>query len=124
MKAMIVDDSGATRFILSKMMSELGYDVVQAKDGQDAYDKLNENTDCVIALVDWNMPVMNGYDLVCKMRSEDQFNDVKIMMVTTETEMTQVVKAIEAGANEYIMKPFTKEMILDKMKLLGVPFQE
>ena len=120
MKAMIVDDSGATRFILSKMMSELGYDVVQAKDGQDAYDKLNENTDCVIALVDWNMPVMNGYDLVCKMRSEDQFNDVKIMMVTTETEMTQVVKAIEAGANEYIMKPFDKDIVTAKFQEIGL----
>lgn len=124
MKAMIVDDSGATRFILSKMMSELGYDVVQAKDGQDAFDKLGDNKDCTIALVDWNMPVMNGYDLVCKVRAENEYNGIKIMMVTTETEMTQVVKAIEAGANEYIMKPFTKEMILDKMKLLGVPFEE
>ena len=65
------------------------------------------------------MPVMNGYELVQQLRSNEDFNDIKVMMVTTETEMTQVVKALEAGANEYLMKPFTKEIMLEKLALLG-----
>lgn len=121
MKALVVDDSSATRFILAKMLSELGYEVSQAEHGQDALDQLGSGSDSFqLALVDWNMPVMNGYELVQNVRSEDSFSDLVIMMVTTETEMTQVVKAIEAGANEYIMKPFTKDMILDKMRILGL----
>lgn len=124
MKAIVVDDSSATRFILSKMMKEVGYEVLEAKDGEDAYEKLSNNSDFDLALVDWNMPKMNGYELVCKVREEESFNNMKIMMVTTETEMAQVVKAMEAGANEYIMKPFTKDMIVDKLRLLGATLPE
>ena len=119
-KALVVDDSTATRFILSKMLKELGFDSVQAADGQQALDTLRTNPDCVLALVDWNMPVMNGLELVQKVRADASFAGMQIMMVTTETEMTRVVQAIEAGANEYIMKPFTKEMVHDKLKILGV----
>lgn len=119
MKVLVVDDSSATRFILGKMLGELGFDVVEAENGEVAFTRLLENTDVDLALVDWNMPVMNGYDLVQKVRGEDNFDALKIMMVTTETEMERVVQAMEAGANEYIMKPFTKEMIVEKMRLLG-----
>jgi two-component system chemotaxis response regulator CheY len=124
MKALIVDDSSATRFILSKMMTELGFEVVQAENGQVALDQLAENKDVQLALVDWNMPVMNGFEMLQEVRGDNTFEDMKIMMVTTETEMMQVVKAMEAGANEYIMKPFTKEMIVDKMRLLGVSLSD
>ncbi|MCB0309766.1 MAG: response regulator [Bdellovibrionales bacterium] len=120
MKALVVDDSSATRFILAKMLSELGFEVVDAENGQVGLDKLGANRDVALALVDWNMPVMNGYELIQAIRAKEQFNSVKIMMVTTETEMAQVVKAMEAGADEYIMKPFTKNVVLEKMKLLGI----
>jgi two-component system chemotaxis response regulator CheY len=71
-------------------------------------------------LVDWNMPVMNGYEFVKAVRSFERFDAIPLMMVTTETEMDRVLAALEAGANEYVMKPFTKEMILDKLAILGL----
>ena len=120
MKALVVDDSLATRFILSKMLKELGLETVQAEHGQDALAKLEANSDVELALIDWNMPVMNGLELVTAVRRDARFNAMRIMMVTTETEMAQVVRAVEAGANEYIMKPFTKEMIEEKMRILGI----
>jgi two-component system chemotaxis response regulator CheY len=120
MKALVVDDSSATRFIISRMLREIGCSVVEAENGEVALEVLGQNQDATFALVDWNMPVMNGFDLVQAIRQQSGYDDVKVMMVTTETEMTQVVKAIEAGANEYLMKPFTKEMLLDKIALLGI----
>ncbi len=124
MKVLIVDDSTATRFILSKMMKGIGCDVVEADNGSTALSVLDENKDCQVALVDWNMPVMNGYELIQNIRKDNSYDELKIMMVTTETEMEQVVKALEAGANEYVMKPFTKEIVIDKFKILGVDVSE
>lgn len=123
-KALVVDDSAATRFILSKMVRELGFEPVQAADGKLALTALAQHPDVAFALVDWNMPEMNGLELVQAMRSDERYSQVKIVMATTETEMTQVVRAIEAGANEYIMKPFTREVVLDKLKLVGIPLED
>ncbi|MCB0330020.1 MAG: response regulator [Bdellovibrionales bacterium] len=120
MKVLIVDDSSATRFMIRKMLKELGCDVVEAENGKVALETLSSNKDVEVAFVDWNMPVMNGYELIQEVRKDAEYNNMKLMMVTTETEMTQVVKAIEAGANEYLMKPFTKEMVVEKMALLGI----
>jgi two-component system chemotaxis response regulator CheY len=119
-KALIVDDSTATRFILAKMLREIGYESVQAGDGKQALTCLHNNGDVSLALVDWNMPIMNGLEFITELRKESRYAALKVIMVTTETEMMQVVRALEAGANEYLMKPFTKEMIADKMTLLGV----
>lgn len=119
-KALIVDDSTATRFILAKMLREIGYDSVQAEDGQKALDALKANESVSFALVDWNMPVMNGLEFITELRKNPQYSAMKVVMVTTETEMMQVVRAIEAGANEYLMKPFTKDMVVDKLKIMGL----
>ncbi len=120
MKAMVVDDSKVARFVLTRMLNELGYDVVEAVDGAQALTTLAENQDCLLALVDWNMPVMNGLELVQAIRQQEALKELKIIMVSTETEMEQVVRAIEAGANEYIMKPFTKDIVFDKMRIIGL----
>ena len=120
MRALVIDDSRAIRLILGQVMKKLGFEVVDAGDGQEALNKLKSDGPFDIALVDWNMPVMNGYDFVVNARKDSQYNDMRLMMVTTETEMSQVVKALEAGANEYVMKPFTKEMIAEKLTLLGL----
>ena len=120
MKAIVVDDSSAARFFLSKMLKQLGYEIEEADHGESALEVLSGAEGIELALVDWNMPVMNGLTLVEELRKDSKYNDMKIVMVTTETEMTQVVKAIEAGANEYVMKPFTKEIIEDKLKLIGL----
>lgn len=120
MRALVIDDSRAIRLILGQVMKKLGFEVVDAGDGQEALNKLKSDGPFDIALVDWNMPVMNGYDFVVNTRKDSQYNDMRLMMVTTETEMAQVIKALEAGANEYVMKPFTKEMIAEKLTLLGL----
>lgn len=120
MKALVIDDSAATRFILSKMLRELGFtEIAEAPDGQEALNQLQIHPNIDIALVDWNMPVMNGIEFVIAARQNPKFNTTKMLMVTTETEMMNVVRALDAGANEYIMKPFTKDVVEQKLKLLG-----
>jgi len=119
-KAMIIDDSRAIRMILAKTLGELGYEVCQAANGKEALAVAErENGAISVMLVDWNMPEMNGLEFVRHIRSDGRFAAVPLMMVTTETEMDQVMTALEAGANEYVMKPFTKEIIADKLRLMG-----
>ncbi len=120
MRALVIDDSKAIRLILGKMLKEMGFEVFEAGNGRQAMDRLKEVGKLEIALVDWNMPEMNGYEFVCEVRKDPGYNDMLLMMVTTETEMSQVIKALEAGANEYVMKPFTKDIIKEKLTLLGV----
>lgn len=121
MRALVVDDSKAMRLILAKMLKEVGFDeVYEAEHGREALELLDQIDNVELMLVDWNMPEMNGFDFVCAVRSDNTYDNVLVMMVTTETEMSQVVKALEAGVNEYVMKPFTKEVILEKLSLLGI----
>tara|TARA_B100001287_G_scaffold121521_1_gene102422 strand:- start:94 stop:465 length:372 start_codon:yes stop_codon:yes gene_type:complete len=121
MKALVIDDSRAIRRILVKTLKELDIDVVEAAHGQEALDKLESGEATVdLIMVDWNMPEMNGYDFIVAVRAKEQFNEIPIMMVTTESEMSQMTRAIEAGATEYLMKPFTKEMIAEKLDLMGI----
>lgn len=121
MKALVVDDSRAIRVILVKMLSELGYTAAEARHGREALLYLQSHPDTDIALVDWNMPEMNGLELVQAVKADASLDAVKLMMVTTEIEMSQMVKALEAGAHEYVMKPFTRAVIEDKLRMLGLP---
>lgn len=120
MRALIVDDSRATRTIIRKMLSDVGFEIFEAADGLEALKCLKEIDPPDVLLVDWNMPEMNGYDLICAVRRDPQYDKVPLMMVTSETELGQMAKALDAGANEYVMKPFTKEVITEKLALLGV----
>lgn len=120
MRVLVIDDSRAIRMILKKTLVGLGADVVEAGDGAEAMSHLDAGERFDLALVDWNMPGMNGYEFVQAARADRAYASMKICMVTTETEMSQVVKALEAGADEYIMKPFTKEALKDKLQMLGV----
>lgn len=119
-KALIVDDSSTVRLIIAKMLKGLAIESVQAVDGLDACKVLSQNPDIQIAFVDWNMPVMSGIQFVETVRANNKFGALKIIMVTTETEMHQVATALEAGVDEYIMKPFTEEMFKEKIALLGL----
>jgi two-component system chemotaxis response regulator CheY len=120
-KAMVIDDSRAIRTIISRTLSQLGYEVSQAANGQEGLLALEqEKGHLSLILVDWNMPVMNGLEFVKQVRANARFDEIKLMMVTTETQMEQMMAALEAGANEYVMKPFTKEIIEDKLRVLGV----
>ncbi len=120
MRVFVVDDSRAIRMMIGRIMAELGFQVTEAAHGREALDKLRAGPVPELALVDWNMPEMTGFELVQALRADRRFDDLRIVMVTTETEMTQVARALEAGANEYIMKPFTKDVIREKLELLAV----
>lgn len=121
MKALVVDDSRAIRVILGQMLGDLGYEVAEARHGREALIHLQTHTDTALALIDWNMPEMNGLELVQAVHADPRLADVRLMMVTTETEMAQMARAIEAGAHEYVMKPFTKSVIDAKLQILGLP---
>jgi two-component system, chemotaxis family, chemotaxis protein CheY len=120
MRALVVDDSRAMRTILSRFLSDLGYEVVQAGNGQEALDLLAETHDVDVALVDWNMPVMDGLDFVGVCRQDERLRKVTLMMVTTESEQSQIVRALAAGAHEYLIKPFTRDALVEKLDLLGL----
>ncbi len=120
MRALVIDDSRATRAILGKILREIGFEVFEASNGREALARIKEIGNADLALVDWNMPEMNGYDFVCSVRADPAYAGVRLIMVTSETDMSLMAKALEAGANEYIMKPFSKEMIVEKLTLLGI----
>jgi two-component system chemotaxis response regulator CheY len=108
------------RMILKQILKEIGFEVAEAGNGREALERLKQVDKTDLALVDWNMPEMNGFEFVCAVRAERTYDSLKLMMVTTESEMSQVVKALEAGANEYVMKPFTKDVIREKLAILGI----
>ena len=120
-KVLVVDDSRAIRTILSKILVRWGFEVCQACDGAEALTVLErEHPNISLICVDWNMPNIDGFEFLKRVRSEDKFANLLIVMVTTETHFDQMSKALAAGANEYIMKPFTDEIVGDKLRLLGV----
>lgn len=118
--ALVLDDSRAMRMILGRILREIGYDVVDAADGREGLAVLRSGPLPEIALIDWNMPEMNGLEFVNAVRAEQAWRDMTLMMVTTESEASQIVKALAAGAHEYVIKPFTKEAIVEKLGLLGL----
>lgn len=120
MKAIVIDDSRATRLILKRTLTAQGFEVIEAGDGRQGVEELEKSGPVDLALVDWNMPVMTGYEFIVEIRSRANFSSMSIMMVTTETETSQVQLALDAGANEYIMKPFTEEVLREKLMLLGL----
>jgi len=120
MKALIVDDSRAMRLVLRRILTGCGFEVAEARHGREALTYLESHPDTKIALIDWNMPEMNGLELVKAVRADARLNAIRMMMVTTETEIAHIQRALDAGANEYVMKPFSKEIIEDKLRLLGV----
>lgn len=120
MLALVVDDSRAMRSILTRLLGGLGFDVAQAGDGAEALSVLDAGTRPEVILVDWNMPVMDGLTFIKNVRSRDDLRDISLMMVTTESEQGQIVRALAAGAHEYVIKPFTDEVIAEKLALLGL----
>ena len=120
MRALVVDDSRAIRSVIGRILKELNFEVLEAGNGKEALERLKQHGQPDVALVDWNMPEMNGLEFVRAVRADANLRKLPMMMVTTETEMEQVAKALAAGASEYIMKPFTKDMIVEKLSLLGI----
>jgi len=123
MRALVIDDSRAMRSILKGILTSLDFEVVEAADGRQAIGILNDDHHFDIALVDWNLPEMNGLEIVTEVRKDTGLSGMRVLMVTTETEFERVTQALQAGADEYIMKPFDRNMLLDKLVILGIPVE-
>lgn len=120
-KALVVDDSRAVRMIIGRTLKELGYEVREAANGREGLEVIEaEKATLALVLADWNMPEMNGLEMLKRLRQNPELSSLLVVMVTTETELDQMGVALEAGANEYVMKPFTKDILVEKLELLGV----
>lgn len=120
MKILVVDDFSTMRRIVKNLLRQLGYEnIEEAEDGAQAYTKLKSgNFGFVVS--DWNMPNMDGLDLLKKVRSDPDLKNTPILMVTAEAEKEKVITAIQAGVNNYVVKPFTGEMLKEKIdKIFG-----
>lgn len=118
-RALVVDDSATTRRIIGGILRDVGFDVAEAANGVEALERLGEMCETQLAIVDWNMPVLDGLACVQALRADPRYASLRILMVTTETEKESIVAAVAAGADEYLMKPFTREMVVEKLALMG-----
>ena len=120
---LIIDDAKAMRTFLAFIAQEMSFATTEAADGLDALKALTRNDPREpfdVALVDWEMPRMNGLEFIQAVRRNNDFADLKLLMITTLNAPEQVSTALQAGANDYLMKPVDKEMLLEKLQILGV----
>ncbi len=122
MKLLVVDDSSTMRRIIKNTLARLGYkDILEGADGVEGWNQLDSNPDVEMLITDWNMPEMNGLELVKKVRADERFTDLPIIMVTTEGGKAEVITALKAGVNNYIVKPFTPQVLKEKLgAVMGV----
>ncbi len=119
MQALVIDDSRAMRALLVRILGDLGFTVAEAGNGREGLDHLQTVGVPDVVLVDWNMPEMSGIEFVEAVRSNRDYDTMRLVMVTTETEMTRVVKALGTGLDAYVMKPFTKEAVVEQLERIG-----
>jgi two-component system chemotaxis response regulator CheY len=120
-KALVVDDSKAMRTILHKALKEIGFEILEAANGREALEVIGaERTAVTLILLDWNMPEMDGLELLKRLRRTPEFSSLVVVMITAETELDRISEALEAGANEYVMKPFTKDILAGKIEMTGI----
>jgi two-component system, chemotaxis family, chemotaxis protein CheY len=120
MRAMIVDDSKPIRMIERDILTEIGFETCDACHGREALERLESDSLPDVILLDWNMPEMDGLQFIKTIRKDARYRGIVVLMVTTETEPDQMLRALTAGADEYLMKPFTKENLISKLQLVGV----
>lgn len=122
MKLLVVDDSSTMRRIIKNTLARLGYkDILEGENGVQAWEQMDSDGDVAVLITDWNMPEMNGLELVKKVRADDRFKEIPIIMVTTEGGKAEVITALKAGVNNYIVKPFTPQVLKEKLEaVLGV----
>ncbi len=120
MHVLVIDDSRATRAFLRTILRSLGFEVTEAGDGRDGLRRLEQLGRPDLVLVDWNMPVMDGITFLRAVRADDRYAGLPLLMVTTEGDVGRISQALEAGASEYVMKPFDREVIREKLQLLGL----
>jgi len=120
-RALVIDDSRAMRSLLSRLLTGLGFDATGAEHGRAGLDVLESDGPFDVALVDWNMPVMDGLTFIRTVRSDRRWDRVKLLVVTSEGSPRNVYEAMKAGADEYAIKPVTADAVASKMTLMGVP---
>lgn len=120
MRALVIDDSRTMRHIVAGILDELGFETSQAGNGREALDLLEAGESFELACVDWNMPVMDGLEFIKAVHARPDWRFLTLMMLTTESERSQIVRALVAGASEYVTKPFTQEALESKLALLGL----
>jgi len=106
--------------ILARTLRELGYEVREAGNGREALDMMGSPARIDLVMADWNMPVMDGLELLRQVRANPESSAIPVIMVTTEAEIDQMSLALQSGATEYVMKPFTKEILAGKLRLAGL----
>ncbi|MGP1561856.1 MAG: chemotaxis response regulator CheY [Helicobacteraceae bacterium] len=117
MKILVVDDSSTMRRIIKNTLNRLGYtELFEGEHGVQAWEVLQQNEGINVLITDWNMPEMNGLELVKKVRADKKYEDMPIIMVTTEGGKTEVITALKAGVNNYIVKPFTPQVLKEKLE--------
>jgi len=123
-RALIVDDSAPARLHAGKMLAELGFEVYEAAHGGDALGVLAQLGPLEVVVLDWNMPYMDGLELLKTLRRDRKFDPTLVVMATGNSDLDSVTRALEAGANEYVMKPFTRDDLAGKLAILGFAFSE
>ncbi len=117
LKLLVVDDSSTMRRIIKNTLQRLGFeDVLEAEHGVEAWQIMERTPDINVLITDWNMPEMNGLELVRKVRADGRYDNMPIIMVTTEGGKTEVITALKAGVNNYIVKPFTPQVLKEKLE--------
>jgi len=122
MRIITVDDSSTMRRIIKNTLKKIGYgdNILEAENGKEALDVLSTK-DIDIIITDWNMPIMDGLTFVKKIRSDSKYNDTPIIMVTTEAAKEDIITALQSGVNNYVVKPFTPDVLKDKIEtVLGL----
>jgi two-component system, chemotaxis family, chemotaxis protein CheY len=122
MRALVVDDSVPARRHAGRMLAELGFEVFEAGDGAEALEAMTRLGPVELVLLDWNMPYVDGLWFLRSLRKQEVYEDVLVVMATGNTDMASVQQALGEGANEYLMKPFTQPLLLDKLTILGFEF--
>lgn len=120
MKALIIDDSRTMRRLLASYVAPFTQEIFEAEDGVQGLEQLLLHGPFDYALVDWDMPRMNGLEFVQAVRADGANAEIKLLMVTSHNAMDDIGQALAAGANDFLMKPMTEEMVADKLRVMGV----
>lgn len=118
MRALTVDDSKLVRRLVARTLGDLGFEVDEAADGQEALWNLFKKGAADLVILDWNMPVVDGLEFLKRMRKRDDFAEIKVIMLTARNEQQSVVEAVQSGADEYVMKPFSREALEEKVRMV------
>jgi len=124
MNALVVDDSRCMRRLLRSLLESTGCTVAEADSAEAALEHLAFHEPPAMLLLDWNMPGMSGMDLVRILRADPKNERTRIVMITTETSVARMTEALVQGVDEYLMKPFVREALLEKLRILGLPVHE